>query len=63
MIGRPPKETVLRNKVLNKECSRCKNTQPLHDFHRLWRSANGTQPICKRCKSELNLMRDRRKIM
>lgn len=64
--GRRPKP-VIQVKVsgqikLGKACSVCSHIKPYDEYHKLWRSKDGHQPLCKKCKGKKNAKRYRGRI-
>lgn len=61
--GRPPnpRYTIQSEKgpLTGKRCSVCKVIQPYHHFHKLYRSIDGHNHLCKGCKREANAKRSK----
>lgn len=60
--SKPAYSYIRVNKILiatGKKCSRCGEAKLYEDFHKLHRSSDGRQPICKECKSIQNAKRCR----
>lgn len=60
-FGRPPnpRYSFVHNgvRLIGKRCSVCKVIQPYHNFHKLYRSIDGHNHLCKACKALANANR------
>lgn len=44
-----------------KYCSRCKTLKPIDEFHHHSKTPDGHQPVCKKCRAELDKIRNEKK--